>query len=101
MGDVTIIPPDGGIHLPLLIGAGRGDVPLDDEELAVLLLERYHLAMHPGYLYGIDRPALVMSYLGPERRIAAGLDRLRACLDELHRRPVDARNAAGLPRRRQ
>ena len=80
---VTAIPPSGGIHLPLLIETDAYAVPVDDEDVAVLLLARYHTAMHPGYLYGISRPALVMSYLSPEGRIRAGIDQLRSCLRAL------------------
>ncbi|MFW5689687.1 MAG: pyridoxal phosphate-dependent aminotransferase [Spirochaetota bacterium] len=85
-GAISFVEPAGGIHLPLLIdpeqGAARrtggGWRTLDDEELAVELLEAYSLALHPGYLYGVEeRTMLVASYLSPPDVIRAGLDRLR------------------------
>lgn len=67
--------PDGGIHLPVVLP----DPPLglDDEELAIGLLEREALSVHPGYLYGVEEPTmLIVSYLSPPGVIEEGIRRL-------------------------
>jgi aspartate/methionine/tyrosine aminotransferase len=49
----------------------------DDESVALELLERYDLAVHPGYLYGLETPAtLVLSYLAPPQVLEEGAARL-------------------------
>jgi aspartate/methionine/tyrosine aminotransferase len=72
---LRVVEPDGGIYLPILLdGALPGG--MDEEDLAVMLLEERHLAIHPGYLYGCEQPMLIMSYLCPAPDIVRGLARL-------------------------
>lgn len=67
--------PEGGIHLPVVFADPSSG--LDDEELAIGLLEREGLSVHPGYLYGVDEPTmLVVSYLSPPEVIEDGIGRL-------------------------
>lgn len=70
--------PDGGIHFPLRLAAGR------DEATAIRLLEEKSLAVHPGYFY--DFPAqenwLVLSLLKSEADFRQGLNRLETFLVE-------------------
>lgn len=67
--------PAGGIHLPIVLP--EPPLGLDDEELAIGLLEREGLSVHPGYLYGVEEPTmLVVSYLSPPAVIEAGIRRL-------------------------
>lgn len=80
---LQVIPPEGGIHLPLLLNPGALRDGFDDEELAVQLLARHHVGVHPGYLYGFTEPSLVMSYLSPVSRLRAGIERIAGCLREL------------------
>ncbi|MFW5826103.1 MAG: pyridoxal phosphate-dependent aminotransferase [bacterium] len=71
--------PRGGIHLPIVLP----DPPLglDDEELAIGLLEREALSVHPGYLYGVEEPTmLIASYLSPPDVIVKGIRRLERFL---------------------
>ncbi len=76
---VSWVEPAGGIHLPIVFAEDPGG--LDDEEIAIALLERYRLAVHPGYLYGFDeRTTLVVSYLAPVDAIREGMARLDAFL---------------------
>lgn len=80
-GFLSAVPPDGGIHLPVAIDPDVLPSGTDDEDVAVSLLERAHIATHPGYLYGIETPpTLVVSYLSPADRITNGFARLRRYL---------------------
>jgi aspartate/methionine/tyrosine aminotransferase len=72
--------PQGGIHLPLLVEA-PGE--MDDEDIAVGLLEEESVATHPGYLYGFSENALVLSYLQPVPVIREGARRLGRFLASL------------------
>lgn len=59
--------------------------PVDDEALALAILEHTHVFLHPGYLYGWEQDAiLVMSYLGDAAKTAEALDRVGACLASLN-----------------
>ncbi|MFW6293046.1 MAG: pyridoxal phosphate-dependent aminotransferase [Spirochaetota bacterium] len=77
--EVSWVEPAGGIHLPIVFG--ENPAGLDDEEITIALLDRYALAVHPGYLYGFDAPTtLVASYLSPSEAIREGMRRLDAFL---------------------
>ncbi|TVQ29174.1 MAG: pyridoxal phosphate-dependent aminotransferase [Spirochaetaceae bacterium] len=70
---VTWCDPDGGIHLPLRLTVDGAD----DEQLAIELLERDRLNVHPGYLYGIDdQTVLIASFLPDPATIREGVSRL-------------------------
>lgn len=61
--DWRLIPPAGGIHF-VLSHRSRSRCP-DDEALAIRLVSRNGLYVHPGYLYGLDEGChLVLSLLG-------------------------------------
>ena len=78
-GLVSWVEPRGGIHLPLVFTRPPGD--RDDEQIAVDLLERQGLSVHPGYLYGEDeRTVVVLSYLAPPETIREGVSRIDAYL---------------------
>ncbi|HKJ85792.1 MAG TPA: hypothetical protein VKA06_06935, partial [Spirochaetia bacterium] len=77
--EISWVAPAGGIHLPIVLDDDPGG--LDDEEIAIALLDRYRLAVHPGYLYGFDeRTTLVVSYLAPVDAIREGMARFGAFL---------------------
>jgi len=77
--EASWVEPAGGIHLPIVFAEDPGG--LDDEEIAIALLDRYRLAVHPGYLYGFDeRTTLVVSYLAPVDAIREGMARFGAFL---------------------
>ena len=64
------------------------DVPryLPPEDLAVHLVRRAHLAVHPGWFYDLARDnALALSLLPEPARFTAGLRRLREAIEDLAR----------------
>ena len=74
-GVLSWIEPAGAIHLPLIFKSAPGG--LNDEEIAIALLDRHALSVHPGYLYGMEeRIMIVVSYLAPEHVIREGISRL-------------------------
>jgi alanine-synthesizing transaminase len=76
------VEPRGGIHCIVRVDGGAGR--LDDEALALELLVRRKVYVHPGYFYDIeDRPSLVISFLKEPAELAAGLDRLVAFAQRL------------------
>ena len=78
---LSTVPTEGGIHLPVAIDPDALPAGTDDEEVAVQLLLNHRVAIHPGYLYGMDQPVtLVMSYLVPEDQILEGMSRIECYL---------------------
>lgn len=76
---IELLPPEGGwsavLRVPRL---------LPDEELALGLLARWGVLVHPGYLFDFpDDGYLVLSLLPDPARFAAGVDRLIAFLAAL------------------
>ena len=64
----------GGIHRILIIDWLN---PESDEALALFLLEKFGVLVHPGYLYGIDEwGAVVLSLLKEPGVFSRGLERL-------------------------
>ena len=62
------------------------DVPrvLPDDDLVIALLERSHLAVHPGWFYDLDSPGtLALSLLPDPDAFADGCARLRAAIEAL------------------
>jgi aspartate/methionine/tyrosine aminotransferase len=81
---LSAVRPGGGIHLPVVVDTESLPPGTDDEKLVVELLNEYHVACHPGYLYGFQEPAtLVLSYLPPQDTISSGLERIRSYLSDL------------------
>ncbi len=79
--ELEVVPPDGGIHAALRLPKG---LPLTDEELALRLLERRGVHLHPGYLYGIDDDrSLIVSLLPGEAAVRRGMDAISGVLREL------------------
>jgi alanine-synthesizing transaminase len=73
---VTVPAIGGGWSVPIRLPA-----VIDEEELALRLLEDHGVAVHPGYLFDLPRsPALVLSLLTPENRWRAGIDALLATI---------------------
>jgi alanine-synthesizing transaminase len=74
---LTMVPPRGGIHAVLTVDAGSLRGGMDDESIAIALLEKCRVGLHPGYLYGIeDQTALVVSFLPPREYIRNGMKRV-------------------------
>jgi len=76
---VTVLPAGGGWSAVLRVPS-----LLDDEGLAVLLLESAGVAVHPGYLFDLPGEGyLVLSLLPPEELFGEGVRRLLEAVDEL------------------
>lgn len=76
---VTVLPAGGGWSAVLRVPA-----LLDDEGLAVHLLETASVAVHPGYLFEMPGEGyLVVSLLPPEELFGEGVRRLLAAVDGL------------------
>ena len=76
-----LIRPEAGVHALFALDPGRRGSPVDDEEVAVDLIQKERLFVHPGYLYGLEGDAyLVLSCLPPADRIREGCRRLRRYL---------------------
>jgi hypothetical protein len=76
---VTVLPAGGGWSAVLRVPS-----LLDDEGLAVHLLESTGVAVHPGYLFDLPGEGyLVLSLLPPEEVFAEGVRRLLAAVDAL------------------
>lgn len=65
------LPSEGGWYAILPLEAGQ-----DDEAFALDLLEAEKIHVHPGYLFDIDRPVIVVSLLPPEETFAEALERV-------------------------
>ncbi len=76
---VQVVKPEGGWQLMLLCRTS-----LDDEALALLLLETCDTLAHPGYFFDLRHPcALVISLLPPPPLFRLGLERLLGLLNRL------------------
>lgn len=76
--------PDGGIHCVLRFEPSERF--RDDEELALELLARHQVYLHPGYFYGIESGlAAVVSFLKRPPELEEGLRRLAAFLTASYR----------------
>lgn len=76
---VTVLPVGGGWSVVLRVPS-----LLDDEGLAVHLLESAGVAVHPGYLFDLPGEGyLVLSLLPPEELFGEGVRRLLAAVDRL------------------
>jgi len=74
---VSLLPPAGGIHCILRIDPVALKRNKEDEDLAVELLEREAVYLHPGYFYRIeDGTAFVLSILKHPDELEEGLARL-------------------------
>ncbi|MCG8479514.1 MAG: aminotransferase class I/II-fold pyridoxal phosphate-dependent enzyme [Spirochaetales bacterium] len=78
---------DSGIHIPVQLDpvyASRTFGTLDDEQIAVELVERAGIYLHPGYLYGFDRSHFggglwfIVTSLADEALVGEATARLRA-----------------------
>jgi len=64
--------PEGGVHLPLRVR----DPKWDDEALALKLLEKEDLLVHPGFYYDMPDDAIVVSYSRDEAWLADNVMKL-------------------------
>jgi aspartate/methionine/tyrosine aminotransferase len=78
---INVLEPDGGWNAVLRIPN-----VIDEEELAIALLEDHAVAVHPGFLFDFPTDGyLVLSLLPPEPVFAEGIQRLLEALDHVVR----------------
>ncbi len=73
LGSVVSVPPRGGFHIVVPVGRN-----IDEEELALELLEDEHVLVHPGYFYDIEGRHIVMSFVQEAATLAEILPRVVA-----------------------
>ena len=73
--NLDLVAPQGGFYLILPYTRD-----IDDQDLAIELLEEENLLVHPGYFYDIEGRHLVLSYVQPPAVLDDALPRLRARL---------------------
>ncbi|MFN8178858.1 MAG: pyridoxal phosphate-dependent aminotransferase [bacterium] len=75
-GVTSVVPPKGGLFLTVrLVGAG-----LEEEEIALDLLRRAQVLVHPGYYYDLPPDHLVLSYAAREETLRPALEKIAARL---------------------
>lgn len=72
-----LTPAAGGFYLTLAVER----LTDDDEALAIALLDHIGILTHPGWLYDMAEPMLVLSFLSEPATLGAQLPRLRAFLE--------------------
>ncbi|MDB5102412.1 MAG: aminotransferase [Fibrobacteres bacterium] len=78
-GPVKALRPDAGWSLVLDV-----DVPQDDEAFALGLMQRRHVNVHPGHLFGFETGCrIVVSLLGNEAEFREGLQLIEAHAAEI------------------
>ena len=71
---LSFIPPEGGFYMTLRINAPEAD----EETLALDLLRRERLLLHPGFFYDLDPPHLVFSFVSEPALLEESLERVVA-----------------------
>lgn len=74
--EFTCVPPKGGFYLSLRIA----DNAMDEENLIVDLLEKFHVLVHPGYFYEMRSPHLVLTFTQEEPVLRDALKRIISTL---------------------
>ncbi len=75
LGSAVHVPPRGGFHIVVPV-----DRDIDEEDLAIELLEDEHVLVHPGYFYDIEGRHIVMSFVQEARVLEDALPRIAARL---------------------
>lgn len=71
---LSLIPPEGGFYLTVRIN----DPKADEEEIALDLLRRHSLLLHPGFFYDLDPPHLVLSFVSEPSLLQTAMEKLTA-----------------------
>lgn len=71
---LSFIPPEGGFYMTLRVN----DPKADEEALALDLLRRDRLLLHPGFFYDLDPPHLVLSFVSEPALLNESLEKLVA-----------------------
>ncbi len=76
---LSLIPPEGGFYLTLRIN----DPTADEETIALEMLRRESLLLHPGYFYDLEPAHLVISFVSAPSLLKPSLERLLAFFESL------------------
>lgn len=69
---LSLIPPEGGFYLTVRIN----DPKADEEEIALDLLRRHSLLLHPGFFYDLEPPHLVLSFVSEPSLLQTAMEKL-------------------------
>lgn len=71
---LSLIPPEGGFYLTVRIN----DPKADEEGIALGLLRRRSLLLHPGFFYDLEPPHLVLSFVSEPSLLQTAMEKLTA-----------------------
>ncbi len=69
---LSFIPPEGGFYLTIRLN----DPKSDEEEIALDLLKKHALLLHPGFFYDLDPPHLVLSFVSEPELLAESIGKI-------------------------
>ncbi len=69
---LSFIAPEGGFYLTVRIN----DPKADEEEVALNLLRRHSLLLHPGFFYDLEPPHLVLSFVSEPSLLQTAMEKL-------------------------
>lgn len=69
---LSFVPPEGGFYLTVRMN----DLKFDEEEIALDLLRRRSLLLHPGFFYDLEPPHLVLSFVSEPSLLQTALEKL-------------------------
>jgi aspartate/methionine/tyrosine aminotransferase len=76
---LSFIPPEGGFYMTIRMN----DPKVDEETLALDLLRRERLLLHPGFFYDFDPPHLVFSFISEPALLQQSLEKMIAYFQAL------------------
>jgi alanine-synthesizing transaminase len=74
---LTFIPPEGGFYIAVRLPDG-----IHEEDLALKLLRKDKLLVHPGYFYDLEGSHVVLSFINPLNRLNRALRKLDTFFDK-------------------
>lgn len=69
---LSFVPPEGGFYLTVRMN----DPKADEEEIALDLLRRRSLLLHPGFFYDLEPPHLVLSFVSEPSLLQTAMEKL-------------------------
>lgn len=79
---LSLIPPEGGFYLTVRIN----DPKADEEGIALDLLRRHSLLLHPGFFYDLEPPHLVLSFVSEPELLAESIGKIFSYLNDGRRK---------------
>ncbi|MBI3805779.1 MAG: pyridoxal phosphate-dependent aminotransferase [Nitrospirae bacterium] len=74
---LSLIPPEGGFYATLRLNNSNAD----EEEIALELLRRERILVHPGYFYDLDPAHLILSFVSAPPLLEEALNRLNVFIN--------------------